>query len=115
MLEPLIQYVDKNPDKYVSDRNPYKDDNYINPLQFPYVREQYRLRIQTIYDGYLSKWIIKQRAKEKEVDSFKKETINLKRVKKVKDYKPKKQSRPNIKKHLKWLNPNLELWYSTEK
>jgi hypothetical protein len=74
------------------------------------IRQQYmKIVIENLFQWFRSKWIIEQRREQKDFDKWFKKDIKLRKPKKTTSDTVKTIPK-QIKKHTRWLNPNLPLW-----
>lgn len=109
MMSNTIPYIEKDYNWYLQKNNPYTKESFVNPLKFPIMKKYFAIKIEQLFRGYESKWVIKNKAQRKIEDNNRK-TLRLKKSKKIKLPKQSVSPRRRVLKHSKWLNPNLELW-----
>jgi hypothetical protein len=110
MMPNVMNDISSNPEEYIRQKAPnYYNQAWIlwfNPMKNEKMREFIKLKLQTLFQWYESRWIISQR----EIDKTQSQKIRLKKAKAPK----KKDIKSNLKKPSKpkrtWLNPNLPLW-----
>lgn len=57
----FIKDISKNPNEYLRKNSPYQQEKFVNFSKNPIIKEYTKIFIETLYEWFRSKWIIKQK------------------------------------------------------